>query len=82
MWCITVYGLRLHGQLRYLNCIAVRRLFRAGDIDGAERTATLFTKDGDQINNLHDMQCIWYEIESGNAHFRKGQMGRVRTNVL
>lgn len=63
---------------RYLNCIAVRRLFRAGDIDGAEQTATLFTRDGDQINNLFDMQCVWYEIEAGNAHLRKGHMGRVR----
>lgn len=67
---------------RYLNCISVRRLFRAGDIDGAERTATLFTRDGDQINNLFDMQCVWYEIEAGNAHFRKGHMGRVCILVL
>jgi peptide alpha-N-acetyltransferase len=26
----------------------------------AEKTAVLFTKDGDQHNNLHDMQCMWY----------------------
>ena len=25
----------------------------------AEKTAVLFTKDGDQHNNLHDMQCMW-----------------------
>ena len=31
----------------------------------AEKTAVLFTKEGDQINNLHDMQCMWYvSIES------------------
>lgn len=26
----------------------------------AEKTAVLFTKDGDQHNNLYDMQCMWY----------------------
>lgn len=26
----------------------------------AEKTAVLFTKDGDQHNNLHDMQCMWF----------------------
>ena len=25
----------------------------------ADKTAVLFTKDGDQHNNLHDMQCMW-----------------------
>lgn len=30
----------------------------------AEKTAVLFTKDGDQHNNLYDMQCMWYA--SGN----------------
>lgn len=25
----------------------------------AEKTAVLFTKEGDQHNNLHDMQCMW-----------------------
>jgi len=28
----------------------------------AEKTAVLFTKDGDQHNNLHDMQCMWYVL--------------------
>lgn len=30
----------------------------------AEKTAVLFTKDGDQHNNLHDMQCMWF-VSSG-----------------
>jgi hypothetical protein len=28
-------------------------------VASAEKTAVLFTKDGDQHNNLHDMQCMW-----------------------
>ena len=46
-------------------------------MEGAEATAALFTKDGDQVNNLYDMQCTWYEIESGRAWLRKSQYGKV-----
>jgi N-alpha-acetyltransferase 15/16, NatA auxiliary subunit len=28
-------------------------------VDLAEKIAVLFTKEGDQHNNLHDMQCMW-----------------------
>jgi hypothetical protein len=28
----------------------------------AEKTVVLFIKDGDQHNNLHDMQCMWYAL--------------------
>ncbi|KAL5056904.1 hypothetical protein RYX36_028508 [Vicia faba] len=41
----------------------------------AEKTAVLFTKDGDQHNNLHDMQCMWYELASAESHFRQGDLG-------
>ena len=51
-------------------------------MEGAEATAALFTKDGDQVNNLYDMQCTWYEIESGRAWLRKSQYGKVTMVVL
>ena len=63
---------------RYLNSAAAKALFRAGDIQAAERMAARFTKDGDQPNNLTDMQAMWYEIEAGTAHARLGQHGMVR----
>ncbi|KAF6175955.1 hypothetical protein GIB67_003443, partial [Kingdonia uniflora] len=31
----------------------------ADQVGLAEKTAVLLTKDGDQHNTLHDMQCIW-----------------------
>jgi N-alpha-acetyltransferase 15/16, NatA auxiliary subunit len=62
---------------RFLNSTAAKWKFRAGDVEGAEATAALFTKDGDQVNNLYDMQCTWYEIESGRAWLRKSQYGKV-----
>ena len=37
----------------------------------------MFTKDGDQANNLHDMQCMWYELECGQAHLQRQHYGKV-----
>ncbi|EXB32330.1 hypothetical protein L484_005536 [Morus notabilis] len=47
-----------------------------------EKTAVLFTKDGDQHNNLHDMQCMWYELASGESYFRQGDLGRALKKFL
>ncbi|MBA0774737.1 hypothetical protein Gotri_009928, partial [Gossypium trilobum] len=48
----------------------------------AEKIAVLFTKDGDQHNNLHDMQCMWYELASGESYFRQGDLGRALKKFL
>ncbi|KAJ4835421.1 N-alpha-acetyltransferase 15, NatA auxiliary subunit [Turnera subulata] len=45
---------------RYINSECVKRMLQADQVVLAEKTAVLFTKDGDQHNNLHDMQCICY----------------------
>ena len=37
---------------------------------------TLFTKDGDNSNNLFDMQCMWYEIEYGRSCLRSKAYGK------
>jgi hypothetical protein len=44
---------------RYLNNEAVKRFLNADQVDDAEKTAALFTKDGEQHNSLFDMQCMW-----------------------
>ncbi len=63
---------------RFLNSAAAKWKFRSGDVEGAEATAALLTKDGDQANNLFDMQCMWYEIECGNAYIRRREYGKVQ----
>ena len=72
-------GRKLDLADRYLNCIAVKACFRAGRIEEADELAALFTKDEEQIINLVEMQCLWYEIACGEAHCRKQNYGKVRS---
>ncbi|CAL9165482.1 unnamed protein product [Musa hybrid cultivar] len=67
---------------RYLNSECVMRMLQADQVGLAEKTAVLFTKDGDQHNNLHDMQCMWYELASGESYFRQGDLGHALKNFL
>ncbi|KMZ70167.1 putative NMDA receptor-regulated protein [Zostera marina] len=67
---------------RYLNSECVKRMLQADQVAKGEKTVVLFTKDGDQHNNLHDMQCMWYELASGESYFRQGDLGRALKNFL
>ncbi|KAL4424899.1 hypothetical protein ABPG77_002122 [Micractinium sp. CCAP 211/92] len=67
---------------RYLNCNAVKAAFRAGHTERAEATAALFTRDGEQTNNLFDMQAMWYEIASGHAYLAQQQYGKALKRFL
>ncbi|KAF2323305.1 hypothetical protein GH714_034540 [Hevea brasiliensis] len=66
---------------RYINSECVKRMLQADQVVLAEKTALLFTKDGDQHNNLHDMQCM-YELASGESYFRQGDLGRALKKFL
>ena len=61
---------------RYINCVAVKALFKSGSCAEAEGTAALFTRDGEQANNLFDMQASWYELSSGKAYMEAGDFGK------
>lgn len=67
---------------RFINSECVKRMLQADQVDLAEKTAVLFTKDGDQHNNLYDMQCMWYELASGDSYFRQGSFGRALKKYL
>ncbi|CAL0325972.1 unnamed protein product [Lupinus luteus] len=67
---------------RYVNSECVKRMLQADQVALAEQTALLFTKEGDQHTNLHDMQCMWYELASGESFFRQGDLGRALKKFL
>ncbi|GJY27417.1 N-alpha-acetyltransferase 15, NatA auxiliary subunit, partial [Tanacetum coccineum] len=67
---------------RYVNSHCVKRMLQADQVPLAEKTAVLFTKDGEQHNNLHDMQCMWYELASGDSYVRQGELGLALKNFL
>ncbi|KAL6497051.1 N-alpha-acetyltransferase 16, NatA auxiliary subunit [Orobanche gracilis] len=67
---------------RYVNSDCIKRMLQADQVALAEKTALLFTKDGEQHNNLHDMQCMWYELASGESYLRQGDIGRALKKFL
>jgi len=57
---------------RYLNAVSARFKIRADQVEDAEETMALFSKEGNELN-VHDMQCLWYEIEVGQSYLRQGK---------
>jgi peptide alpha-N-acetyltransferase len=68
---------------RYLNTKATRYLLRADAPEDAAGVIGLFTKDGfEKESNLFEMQCMWYELESGDAFRRLGLRGKALKKLL
>lgn len=61
---------------RYLNTKCTRYALRADNLPVAETTVSLFLRDGDTLASLADMQCSWYENESGELLLRQGEFGK------
>jgi N-alpha-acetyltransferase 15/16, NatA auxiliary subunit len=67
---------------RYVNSMAAKYMFRNGEVVRAKETALLFTRGSDSAaapSDLFEMQVMWYEIESGRAHFKLGDIAMVCT---
>ena len=74
----TQYASKLYDEARkldladrYLNAVSSRFKIRADQIQEAEETMSLFSKEGNELN-VHEMQCMWYENEVGNSYLRQG----------
>lgn len=63
---------------RYLNCKAAKYMLRAGMIDKAEEACALFTREGQPaVDNLNEMQCMWFLTESARTYFKSQDWANV-----
>ncbi|KAK9467758.1 NMDA receptor-regulated protein 1-domain-containing protein [Lipomyces arxii] len=65
-------------QDRFINTKAVKYLMRANKVDEAIAVASLFTKNdehGKGVNDLHEMQAMWFLTEQGEMFTRMGKTG-------
>lgn len=76
---------KLDLQDRYINNKATKYMLRNGQLTEAETTIGMFTRqEGDMAvaQSLFEMQCSWYELECGAAHFRAGAIGKALKNFV
>ncbi|KWU43445.1 N-terminal acetyltransferase A, auxiliary subunit [Rhodotorula sp. JG-1b] len=68
----------LDGQDRFLNSKAAKYAIRRGETDEAERLVGMFTRAGgpSPLEDLVDMQCLWFLQEQGDAFLAKNDLGR------
>lgn len=62
---------------RYINNQTTKYLLQAGEADEALKRISLFTRhEGNPEQNLYDMQCSWYELESADCLLKQGEIGK------
>lgn len=67
---------RLDTADRYLNSKCAKYLLRANKISQAEEMCAKFTRQGiSVVENLNEMQCMWFLKETANAHLRMQNYG-------
>ncbi|KAL0415289.1 UNVERIFIED_CONTAM: N-terminal acetyltransferase A complex auxiliary subunit NAA15 [Sesamum latifolium] len=62
---------------RYVNSECVKRMLQAD-----QKRRQFYSQKMEQHNNLHDMQCMWYELASGESYLRQGDLGRALKKFL
>nr|XP_019044577.1 peptide alpha-N-acetyltransferase [Kwoniella bestiolae CBS 10118]OCF23507.1 peptide alpha-N-acetyltransferase [Kwoniella bestiolae CBS 10118] len=65
----------LDGQDRFLNGKSAKYWLRAGEIKKAEELLAVFTKkDLSPVQDLTDLQCLWFLQEEGDAYRKEGNL--------
>ncbi|KAK7528692.1 N-alpha-acetyltransferase-like protein 15 [Phyllosticta citriasiana] len=68
----------LDGKDRYINTKCAKYQLRNNQNEDAIATMSKFTRNeavGGALGDLHDMQCMWYITEDGEAYLRRGEIG-------
>lgn len=61
---------------RYINCKCAKYLLLANRVFDAEEMCQKFTREGvTAMENLNEMQCMWFQTECANAYQRLGKFG-------
>merc|ERR1712203_774191 len=61
---------------RYINCKCAKYMLRANKAAEAEAMCAKFTREGvPAMDNLNEMQCMWFQSECALAYQRLGMYG-------
>lgn len=63
---------------RYINCKCAKYMLKASLVKEAEEMCQkfTFTREGvSPMDNLNEMQCMWFQTECAAAYKRKGEFG-------
>ncbi|KAF9195710.1 N-alpha-acetyltransferase 16, NatA auxiliary subunit, partial [Haplosporangium sp. Z 27] len=65
-------------QDRFINTKCTKYMLRADKMAEAEKTVVLFTRADivNPLNDLVEMQAIWFSLAAGESHLRQKQIGR------
>ncbi|KAJ3102267.1 hypothetical protein HDU96_009704 [Phlyctochytrium bullatum] len=65
-------------QDRFINTRCTKYMLRNDCVEQAEKTVVLFCRpdSSDKLNDLIELQCMWFAYESGKSFLRQGKLGK------